>query len=44
LGFGAETKRSKRALLQDRLNAAASAMDDRQLEMTVIQAEAIAES
>jgi transcriptional regulator with XRE-family HTH domain len=44
LGFGAEIKRSKRALLQDRLNAAASAMDDRSLEMTVVQAEAVAES
>jgi len=44
LGFAAETKRSKRALLRDRLNAAAEAMDDRQLEMTVVQAEAVAAS
>jgi transcriptional regulator with XRE-family HTH domain len=42
LGFGPETKRSKRALLRDRLNAAAIAMDDRVLEITVIQAEAVA--
>ncbi len=44
LGFGPEAKRSKRALLRDRLNAAAGAMDDRELEITVIQAEAIATS
>jgi len=44
LGFAAETKRSKRTLLRDRLNTAADAMDDRQLEMTVVQAEAIAAS
>jgi transcriptional regulator with XRE-family HTH domain len=44
LGFAAETKRSKRTLLRDRLNAAAEAMDDRELEMTVVQAEAIAAS
>ena len=44
LGFAVETKRSKRTLLRDRLSAAASAMDDRQLEMTVVQAEAIAAS
>ena len=42
LGFGAETKRSKRTALRDRLNAAADAMDDRELEITVVQAEAIA--
>lgn len=42
LGFGPETKRSKRSLMRDRLNAAVSAMDDRELEITVIQAEAIA--
>jgi transcriptional regulator with XRE-family HTH domain len=42
LGFTAETKRSKRTLLRDRLSAAAGVMDDRQLEMTVVQAEAIA--
>lgn len=42
LGFGPETKRSKRSLMRDRLNAAASAMDDRELEITVIQAEAVA--
>ena len=44
LGFAAEKKRSKRALLRDRLNAAADAMDDRELEITVVQAEAIAAS
>lgn len=42
LGFAPETKRSRRALLRDRLNAAAGAMDDRELEIAVIQAEAIA--
>jgi len=42
LGFGPETKRSKRTALRDRLNAAADAMDDRALEITVVQAEAIA--
>jgi transcriptional regulator with XRE-family HTH domain len=42
LGFGPETKRSKRSLLRDRLNAAANTMDERELEITVIQAEAIA--
>jgi hypothetical protein len=31
-------------LLRDRLSAAAGAMDDRQLEMTVVQAEAVAAS
>jgi transcriptional regulator with XRE-family HTH domain len=44
LGFAVETKRSKRTLLRDRLSAAAGAMDDRQLEMTVVQAEAVAAS
>jgi hypothetical protein len=44
LGFAVETKRSKRTLLRDRLNAAADAMDDRDLEITVVQAEAIAAS
>ncbi len=44
LGFAAETNGSKRALLRDRLNAAANAMDDLELEMTVVQAEAIAAS
>ena len=44
LGFAAETKRSKRSLLRDRLNAAAEAMDDRELEITAVQAEAIAAS
>ena len=42
LGFGSDTKPSKRSLLKDRLNVAAMAMDERQLEMTVIQAEAVA--
>jgi transcriptional regulator with XRE-family HTH domain len=44
LGFAAETKRSKRALMRDRLNAAAEAMDDRELEITVVHAEALAAS
>jgi transcriptional regulator with XRE-family HTH domain len=44
LGFAAETKRSKRSLLRDRLNAAAEAMDDRELEMIVVQTEAVAAS
>ncbi len=44
LGFGPEVKRSRRGLLRDRLNAAANAMDDRELEMTVVQAEAVASS
>ena len=44
LGFAAETKRSKRTLLRDRLNAAAEAMDDRELEITVVHAEALAAS
>src|SRR5947209_3821325 len=39
LGFGPEPKRSKRTILGDRLHAAANAMDDRALEITVIQAE-----
>jgi len=42
LGFGPEPKRSRRTALRDRLNAAADAMDDRELEITVVQAEAIA--
>jgi transcriptional regulator with XRE-family HTH domain len=42
LGFGLELKRSKRILLRDRLNAAAKAMGNRELEITVIQAEAVA--
>jgi transcriptional regulator with XRE-family HTH domain len=42
LGVGTEPKRSKRSVLKDRLNVAASAMDDRELEITVIQAEALA--
>jgi transcriptional regulator with XRE-family HTH domain len=44
LGFAAETNGSRQALLRDRLNAAANAMDDLELEMTVIQAEALAAS
>jgi transcriptional regulator with XRE-family HTH domain len=44
LGFAAETKRSKRSLLRVRLNAAAEAMDDRELEITVVHAEALAAS
>lgn len=42
LGFGPEPKRSRRTVLRERLNAAADAMDDRELEITVVQAEAIA--
>ena len=42
LGFGPEAKRSRRALLKARLNVAANAMDDRELEITVVQAEAVA--
>lgn len=42
LGFGPEVKRSKRSLLRDRLNAAISVMEERELEITVIQAEAVA--
>jgi hypothetical protein len=44
LGFGAELKRSKRTILRERLQLAAKAMDDRALELTVIQAEAVASS
>jgi hypothetical protein len=35
-------KRSGRDRLTDRLNMAAKSMDDRELEITVIQAEAVA--
>jgi len=42
LGFGSEMKRSGRDRLTDRLNIAAKSMDDRELEITVIQAEAVA--
>lgn len=42
LGFDTEPEKSKRRLLIDRLTAAASAMDERELEVTVIQAEAVA--
>lgn len=44
LGVGAEHKRSKRSLLRERLQVAARAMDERSLEIVVIQAEALAES
>jgi transcriptional regulator with XRE-family HTH domain len=44
LGFAAETDGSKRALLRDRLSAAGEAMDDRELEITVVHAEALAAS
>jgi transcriptional regulator with XRE-family HTH domain len=37
LGVGAEPRRSKRNILTDRLQVAAKAMDDRALEITVIQ-------
>lgn len=42
LGFETEVDKSKRRVLTDRLNAAAYAMDDTELEITVIQAEAVA--
>ena len=43
LGFGkGKSKRSKRALLKDRLNVAANAMDDHELEIVTVQAEAVA--
>jgi transcriptional regulator with XRE-family HTH domain len=42
LGFGSEMKRSGRDRLTDRLNVAVKSMDDRALEITVIQAEAVA--
>ena len=43
LGVGTEPKRSKRTVLKERLSVAANAMDDRELEITVIQAEAVAQ-
>jgi transcriptional regulator with XRE-family HTH domain len=42
LGFDAEAMPTKRRRLTDRLNAAANAMGDRELEIIVIQAEAVA--
>lgn len=42
LGFEVVVEKSERQVLIDRLNAAAYAMDDRELEITVIQAEAVA--
>ena len=42
LGFDTEPEKSERRVLIDRLNAAAQAMDDRELEITIIQAEAVA--
>ena len=42
LGFVTDSKRSRRSVLSDRLIAAARAMDDRALEISVIQAEAVA--
>jgi hypothetical protein len=44
LGVGPEPKRTRRSILRDRLNSAVSAMDERELQLTVIQAEAIAAS
>lgn len=41
LGLGGETAFSHEKLLKDRLNSAANAMDSSQLEMVVIQAEAL---
>lgn len=42
LSFGPEVKPSKRMLLKDRLLAAANVVGDRELEILVVQAEAIA--
>ncbi len=43
LGFGkGDSKPSKRELLRDRLNVAANAMDDHELEIVIVQAEALA--
>lgn len=42
LGFGPDAKRSKRSLLRDRLNAAVGTLGDRELELIVTQAEAVA--
>ena len=42
LSFGPPSKATKRTLLKDRLNSAANAMDERELEIVVIQAEAVA--
>lgn len=42
LGFQVEAGKSERGVLIDRLNVAAHAMDDRELEITIIQAEAVA--
>lgn len=42
LGFDIEADKSKRRLLTERLNVAIHAMDDKELEITVIQAEAVA--
>lgn len=41
LGISDEPVLSQRKLLKDRLNSAANAMDDNQLEMVVVQAEAL---
>ena len=41
LGVGDVPPASQRRLLRDRLNSAANAMDDKQLEMAVVQAEAV---
>ena len=44
LGFNVEPKPkpTKRSVLKDRLNVAANAMDERELGITVVQAEAVA--
>ncbi len=42
LGVGPEPKRSKRQLLEDRLEAAVGALDDRHLDMLLVQVEALA--
>ncbi|MGC4024389.1 MAG: helix-turn-helix transcriptional regulator [Mesorhizobium sp.] len=42
LGYETNDGKTKRRMLTDRLNVAAHAMGDRELEITVIQAEAVA--
>jgi transcriptional regulator with XRE-family HTH domain len=44
LGVGTEPRQTKRSTLKDRLNAAASVMEERELHLMVIQAEAVAAS
>ncbi len=44
LGIGTEPKPTKRNILKDRLNAAAQVLEERDLYIAVIQAEAVAHS